>query len=236
MRSEQGRTTAVLVHAAWFDGSSWAKVIAGLGNLGVPSVAVQLPLTSLSDDAAAVRAVIDRQAGPVVLVGHSYSGAAATAAGADNKKVKAIVYVAAIVPDERETVGAVFQRVPAHPDAPTLVPDAAGFLWVDCKAFTKAIAPDAAPAETALLTAVQKPISVKCLGEPMSSAAWREKPTYFLIAENDRMVAPETQRFEARRMGSKTISLPVDHTPLLSAANAIVDVILEASGASKGAQ
>ena len=236
MRSEQARTTAVLVHAAWFDGSSWAKVIARLGNVGVPSAAVQLPLTSLSDDAAAVRAVIDRQAGPVVLVGHSYGGAAATVAGAGNEKVKAIVYVAAIVPDERETVGAVFQRAPAHPDAPALAPDAAGFLWVDPSAFTAAIAPDAAPAETALLAAVQKPISVKCLGEPLSAAAWREKPSYFLIAENDRMVAPETQRFLARRMGSKTISMPVDHTPLLSAPDAIVDLIVEASSAPKGAR
>jgi len=227
--THQETVTAVLVHAAWFDGSSWAKVIGALKERGIDSAAVQLPLTSLSDDAAAVGVVVERAPGPVVLVGHSYGGAAATAAGAGNPKVKALVYVAAIVPDEGETVGAVFRRAPPHPEAPRLVPDAAGLLWVDENAFAKAIAPDATPAQATLLAAVQKPISVKCLDEPMGKPAWRERPTYFLVAENDRMVAADTQRFLAQRMKSKTAALPVDHTPLLGAYRAIVDLIVEAA-------
>ncbi len=136
--------------------------------------------------------------------------------------------MAAIVPDEGETVGAVFQRAPAHPQAPQLTPDAAGRLWVDERAFSQAIAPDATPTEAAFLAAVQKPISLTCLGEPMGKPAWRETPSYFLIAENDRMLAADTQRFLAARMKSHTVSLPVDHTPLLSAPGKIVDLVAEA--------
>jgi len=234
MEAQKTAITAILVHAAWFDGSSWAKVIRELADLGIDSAAAQLPLTSLSDDAAAVRAVIDRQPGPVVLVGHSYGGAAVTAAGVNSNKVKALIFVAAIVPDEGETVGAVFQRAPAHPLAPRLEPDGAGLLWVDKRAFTQAIAPDASPAEAALLAAVQKPISLECLSEPMGKPAWRARPTYFLVAENDRMLAAETQRFLAARMNSRTVSLPLDHTPLLSAPHAIVNLVAEAVQAAGG--
>lgn len=191
-------TTIVLVHAAWADGSSWNKVTEELPRKGFKVVAAQIPLTSFTDDVAVLKKVLLRQKGPVVLTGHSYGGAVITAAAAGNPNVKTLVYIAAVVPDEGETVGNVFHRVPPHPNAPTLQPDTDGFLWLTVDAFRSAVAPDASASETALMAAAQKPIALKCLGEPMTSPAWREKPTWFLVAEKDLMVSPKTQRFTQR--------------------------------------
>jgi pimeloyl-ACP methyl ester carboxylesterase len=221
--------TVILVHAAWADGSSWNKVTEKLQRKGFNVVAAQIPLTSFADDVASLRKVLLRQEGPLVLAGHSYGGAVITAAAAGNPNVKALVYIAAVVPDEGETVGDVFHRVAAHPSAPKLQPDADGFLWLNVDAFRAAVAPDASRAETALMAATQKPISVACLGEPMGKPAWKEKPSWFLIAEKDRMVSPETQRFTAARMKSKVVSLPVDHTPLASKPAAVADLIITAA-------
>lgn len=221
--------TAVLVHAAWADGSSWNKVTERLLQKGFNVVAAQIPLTSFSDDVAGLRRVLQREEGPIVLAGHSYGGAVITAASFGNPNVKALVYIAAVVPDEGETVGDVFHRVSPHPNAPKLQPDADGFLWLTVDAFRSAVAPDASASETALMAATQKPIALKCLGEPMTKPAWKEKPSWFLIAERDRMVSPETQQFTAGRMKSKVVSLPVDHTPLASNPDAVVDLITAAA-------
>ncbi len=220
--------TVVLVHGAWADGSSWNKVTGELQRKGFNVVAAQIPLTSFSDDVAVLRKVLLRQEAPVVVAGHSYGGAVITAAAASNPKVKALVYIAAIVPDEGETVGDVFHRVPPHSSAPKLEPDIDGFLWVNVEAYRTAVAPDASSSETALMAATQKPIAVKCLGEPMTRPAWKEKPTWFLIAEKDRMVSPETQRFTAERMKSRFVSLPVDHTPLASKPGVVAELIAAA--------
>jgi pimeloyl-ACP methyl ester carboxylesterase len=229
MTRAKAAETVVLVHAAWADGSSWNKVTEELQRKGVNVVAAQIPLTSFTDDVASLRRVLLRQEGPLILAGHSYGGAVITAAAAGNPKVKALVYIAAVVPDEGETVGDVFHRVAPHPSAPKLQPDADGFLWLNVEAFRAAVAPDASPSETGLMAATQKPISLTCLGEPMGKPAWREKPSWFLIAEKDRMVSPETQRFTAGRMKSKIISLPVDHTPLASKPAAVADLIITAA-------
>jgi pimeloyl-ACP methyl ester carboxylesterase len=141
--------------------------------------------------------------------------------------VKALVYVAAVVPDEGETVGEIFGCVAPHPNAPKLQPDENGLLWVTVDAFRNAIAPDASPEETTLMAATQKPIALRCLGEPMTKVAWKEKPSWFLIAENDRMVSPETQRSNAERMKSTIVSLPVDHSPLASQPNSVIGLISE---------
>jgi len=221
--------TVVLVHAAWADGSSWNKVTSRLQQKGFAVVAAQIPLTSFSDDVAALRKVLRSQKSSIVAVGHSYGGAVITAAGAGNADVKALVYIAAVVPDEGETVGDVFTRVPPHPSAPHLQPDKDGFLWLNEDAFRNAVAPDASAEETAVMAAAQKPIALKCLGEPMSRPAWKETPSWFLIAEKDIMVSPETQRFTAQRMGSKVVSLPVDHTPLASAPDVVSTLIEQAA-------
>jgi pimeloyl-ACP methyl ester carboxylesterase len=229
MTRAKAAETVVLVHAAWADGSSWNKVTEELQRKGVNVVAAQIPLTSFTDDVASLRKVLLRQEDPLVLAGHSYGGAVITAAAAGNPKVKALVYIAAVVPDEGETVGDVFHRVAPHASAPKLQPDADGFLWLNVEAFRAAVAPDASLSETALMAATQKPISLTCLGEPMGKPAWKEKPSWFLIAEKDRMVSPETQRFTAGRMKSKIISLPVDHTPLASKPAAVADLIITAA-------
>jgi len=232
MTNAKAVETVVLVHGAWADGSSWNKVTEELQRKGFNVVAAQIPLTSFTDDVASLRKVLDRQADPLVLVGHSYGGAVLTAAGTGHPKVKGLVYVAAIVPDEGETVGDVFHRVAPHPSAPKLQPDADGFLWLDVDAFRAAVAPDASLAEAALMAATQKPISVSCLGQPMGKPAWREKPSWFLIAEKDRMVSAETQRFTAARMKSKVVSLSIDHTPLVSKPDAVTELIIETANNS----
>jgi len=232
MTNTKAVETVVLVHGAWADGSSWNKVTEELQRKGLNVVAAQIPLTSFRDDVKVLRKVLLRQESPIVLVGHSYGGAVVTAAAASNPNVKALVYIAAIVPDEGETVGDVFHRVAPHPSAPKLQPDADGFLWLNVEAFRAGVAPDASLSETALMAATQKPISVSCLGEPLGKPAWKEKPSWFLIAEKDRMVSPETQRFTAARMKSKVVSLPVDHTPLASRPDAVVELINEAANNS----
>jgi pimeloyl-ACP methyl ester carboxylesterase len=228
----QNNITAVLVHAAWADGSSWNKVTSGLLRRGFKVVAAQIPLTSLTDDVTALRRLLRSQDAPVVLVGHSYGGAVITAAAAGDPKVKALVYIAAVVPDEGETVGEIFGRIGPHPQAPMLQADSDGLLWVTADAFRNAIAPDASAEESTLMAATQKPIAIKCLGEPMTQPAWREKPSWFLIAENDRMVAPETQRYTARRMKSRVVSLPIDHSPLALRPDAVIDLICDAASSS----
>jgi len=225
----RNKTTAVLVHAAWADGSSWNKVTIELQRRGFNVVAAQIPLTSFSDVVAALRRVLRRQDGPVVLVGHSYGGAVITAAGAGESNVKALVYIAAVVPDEGETVGEIFGRVPPHAEAPRLQPDSDGLLCLNVDAFRNVVAPDTSSEDTALMAVTQKPIALKCLGEPMTRPAWKEKPSWFLIADKDLMVSADTQRFTATRMKSKVVSLPVDHTPLASQPSAVADVISDAA-------
>jgi len=226
----QNKVTAVLAHAAWADGSNWNKVTTELQKRGFEVVAAQIPLTSFGEDVAALRRVLRRHNGPVVLVGHSYGGAVVTAAGTGDQNVKALVYIAAIVPDEGETVGDIFGRVPPHPTAPKLQPDQDGFFWLKVDDFRNAVAPDASAEETAVMAAAQKPIAAKCLVEPMTQPAWKEKPSWFLIANNDIMVSPETQRFTAQRMKSTVVSLPVDHNPLRSQPKAVADLISDAAG------
>jgi pimeloyl-ACP methyl ester carboxylesterase len=224
--------TAILVHAAWADGSSWNKVTAPLRDLGLRVRAAQIPLTSMSEDIAALKILLRQVEGPVLLVAHSYAGAVITAAGADNPQVKALVYIAAIVPDEGETVGGLFQRAEPQPNTrPHLAPDADGFLWLPPGAFANAVAPDASKEETALMEINQHPIALKCLGEPMTVPAWKQKPTWFLVAGKDRMIAPAMQHFMAGRIGARVHSRDTDHSPLASAPESVVRVIVEAADA-----
>ena len=219
--------SVVLVHAAWADASSWNKIIPPLQRKGIEVVAAQIPLTSLSDDIVAVRRILKRVNGPVVLVGHSYGGAVITAAGSGNPNVKALVYIAAMAPDEGKTVGELVHRAPPHASAPALVPDEDGFLWMSAKGFADAVAHDSSE-DAELMAATQKPISIKCVEETMTKPAWKEKPSWYLVAERDRMIAPETQRFMAHRAGSHILEMELDHTPLASAPDQVLAIITEA--------
>jgi pimeloyl-ACP methyl ester carboxylesterase len=216
----------VLAHGAWADGSSWSKVIVALHAKGVTTVAAPLPLTSLADDVAALERASERVEGQLVLVGHAYAGA--VIGSSRNQRVKSLVYVAGLAPAEGETVADVFYRAPPHPQAPKLAPDGHGLIWLPSDAFATAFAHDATREEHALLSAVQRPISPACISVAVERPLWGSRPSWFLIAERDRMIVPETQRFMADRMKARVYSHPVDHTPSVTAPAVVVDVILEA--------
>ena len=219
--------TVVVVHGAWADGSSWQAIIRLLEDRGLNVIAAPIPLTSLSDDAAALQRTIARTQGSVIVVGHAYAGA--VIATTNDERVKALVYVAALAPDEGETVAQVFYKDDAHPKAPQLAPDADGFIWMPDEGFVNAFAQNATEEQLALSKAVQRPISVKSIQEPAPAPAWKSKPTWYLLAEEDRMINPKTQRFMADRMGAKVLLHHVDHTPMYTEPNLVIDVMLEAA-------
>jgi pimeloyl-ACP methyl ester carboxylesterase len=223
----------VLVHGAWADGSSWAKVIPPLVAEGVSVLAAPLPLTSFAADVEALERTFERAPGGIVLVGHAYAGAVIGAT--TNERIKALVYVAALAPDEGETVADVFYRARAHALAPNLKPDGHGLIYLPDEAFGAAFAQHASAEELAVLSAVQRPISPGCITVPMSRPRWREQPSWFLVAEQDRMIPQETQRFMAERMRATVRSLPADHTPLVTAPDAVVGIIREAIEATRAA-
>jgi pimeloyl-ACP methyl ester carboxylesterase len=219
----------VLVHGAWADGSSWSKVIRSLQVNGIRTVAAPLPLTSLADDVAALERTLERIDAPVVLAGHAYAGA--VIGETRDAKVRSLVYIAALAPDEGETVADVFYRDTPHPHAPLLAPDAHGAIWLPERAFAEAFAQHASAEEHALLAAVQRPILSDCIGAPVHRPLWKDLPSWFLVAESDRMIAPVTQAFMAQRMGATVRSKPVDHTPMMTAPDAVADLIREAAAA-----
>jgi pimeloyl-ACP methyl ester carboxylesterase len=219
--------TVVLVHGAWADGYCWSNVILPLRNHGLQVTAAPIPLTSLTDDAAVLRSVIDRTSGPVILVGHAYAGAVIAAAHDD--RVKSLVYIAALAPDEGETVADVFYRTAPHPKAPQLAPDAHGLIWMPEAGFGCAVAHKASPDQLAIMAAVQRPIAVQCIQEKAPAPAWKKIPSWYFVAEEDRMIIPETQRFMATRMEATIRSHRVDHSPMYTAPELVVDLILEAA-------
>ena len=219
--------TVVLVHGAWADGSSWAAVIGPLQEHGLRVLAAPIPLTSLSEDAAALKRTIARTEGPLVVAGHAYAGA--VIGTANEERVKALVYVAALAPDEGETVAQVFYKDEPHLEAPQLAPDPDGFIWMPDSGFDHAFAQNATAAQIALSKAVQRPIALTCIQEPAPAPAWNSKPTWYLLAEEDRMINPATQRFMAERMGARIRSEKIDHTPLVSAPGPVIEIITEAA-------
>ena len=219
-------STIILVHAAWADGSCWSNVILPLQQRGLRIICPSIPMTTLSDDAAALNRVLERTSGPVVLVGHAYSGA--VIAAVREERVKSLVYVAALAPDEGEPVAKVFYRDEPHPDQPKMVPDSHQLVWMPEDAFPRALAHKASANQTSVAAALQRPIAVQCVQEPAPTPLWKLKPTWYLIAEEDRMINPKTQHFMAERMRAKVRSRAVDHTPMYADPNVVVDVIFEA--------
>ena len=291
-------STIVLVHAAWADGSCWRNLILPLEHRGLHVICAPLPLTSLTDDTIALSRVLERTSGPVVLVGHAYSGAVIAAVRQDrvkslvyitalapdegetvakvfylnpnspeapkmvpdshgfvwlpddafpralthkasvdeskiaavrNDRVKSLVYITALAPDEGETVAKVFYLNPNSPKAPKMVPDSHGFVWLPDDAFSRAITHKASAGESKIAAALQRPLGVHCIQEPAPTPTWKTKPSWFLVAEEDRMINPKTQRFMADRMGAKIHSCPVDHSPMISEPQVVINVILEAA-------
>jgi pimeloyl-ACP methyl ester carboxylesterase len=221
--------SVVLAHGAWADGSSWTRVITALKVESVRVSAAPLPLTSLADDVAALNRSLDRIEGPIVLAGHAYAGA--VIALARPERVKALVYVTALAPDEGEKVADVFYRLVPHPQAPKLAPDSDGLVWLPDAAFATAFAQNASADDQAVLAAVQRPISLSCITVPVGRPLWKDIPSWFLVAEDDRMILPETQRFMAERMKAKIKAHAVDHTPSVTAPTVVVDIIRDAISA-----
>jgi len=222
------RPTIVLVHGAFADGSSWLPVIRILEDDGYPVIAVQNPLTSLADDVATTRRVIDAQTGPVVAVGHSYGGAVITGAAAGNSHVRALVYVAAFAPDANEPIGAFGERYPAQLGA-ALRPGAGGFLYVDRAQFHDAFAADLPADQTRLFAAAQKPIAASVFGASVPVAAWRTIPSWYVVAQQDHAINPDLERFYAHRAGAHTTEIPASHVVFISHAREVAHVIEEAA-------
>jgi pimeloyl-ACP methyl ester carboxylesterase len=224
------KVTFVFVHGAWAECASWSQVILPLEREGLGVVCAPIPLSSLGDDVKALDRCLSRTEGDVVLVGHAYAGAVIGATR--NDRVKLLLYVAALAPDEGETVADVFYREPPHAEAPQLSPDGDGYIWMPDEGFERAFAQDATSDTKELLRATQRPINVQCIQEKVPRPLWKDRPAWFLVAENDRMIPVRTQHFEARRMGATIRAQAVDHSPMLTAPRIVIEVILEAARAT----
>jgi pimeloyl-ACP methyl ester carboxylesterase len=195
---DNSKISVVLVHGAFVDASSWRKVIPLLEKGGFTVTAVQIPLNSLADDVATTKRVIDAQKDDVILVGHSYGGAVITDAAAGNPKVKGLVYVAAFAPDAGEALGGLIERFSPSPLGTALVPDSAGFLYIDRTKFLNVFANDLPKDEAALLAATQKPIAGAIFGEGVKAAAWKTIPSWYVVSTQDNAINPDLERFMAR--------------------------------------
>jgi pimeloyl-ACP methyl ester carboxylesterase len=223
------KTSIVLVHGAFADASGWQKIILALQDKGYAVTAVQVPLRSLADDVATTVRALESQNGDVVLVGHSYGGAIITGASAASTKVKALVYVAAFAPDQGETLGALLESQAPSSLTPAIVPDSAGFLYIDRSKFRVVFAADVTDSESAVMAATQKPISGAIFGEPSGAAGWKNIPSWFIVAKQDHAINPDLERFFAKRMKATTVELDSSHVPFLSQPDAVVKIIEEAA-------
>jgi pimeloyl-ACP methyl ester carboxylesterase len=221
----------VLVHGAWGDGSHWRHVIPALHNKGYRVRAVQNPLTSLPDDIDRTTKLAEAQPGPTLLVGHSYGGAVITGAG-HVSNVIGLVYVAAFAPDAGESLGSIGALRAPPAAAASVQPDKYGFLWIDPDKFHESFCQDLDEEQALVMALTQKPIAARCFGDQSGPPAWKNKPSWYQISANDRMIRPETETFMAERIRPrKTITLQASHASLASQGEAIVSLIEEASTA-----
>jgi pimeloyl-ACP methyl ester carboxylesterase len=230
--SPRGVKNIVLVHGAWADGSCWSKVIALLEAKGLHVVAVQNPLTSLADDVAATKRIIALQDGPVILVGHSYAGVVITEAGND-PKVVGLVYVAAFAPGEGESINSVSKPYPPAPLGGELRPDAQGFLTATPKGIAEDMAQDLTVSEQRILTATQGQTAASVFGAAVKRAAWRSKPSWAVIAGNDRAIPPELEKDEAAAIKATSITVPANHLAMLSHPREVAELIEQAAAKAK---
>jgi pimeloyl-ACP methyl ester carboxylesterase len=229
MSSESGVRNVVLVHGGFVDGSGWQAVHDLLTKDGYRVAVVQNPTLSLEDDAAVTRRVIDDLDGPVVLVGHSYGGAVITAAGV-HEKVAALVYIAAFAPDKSESVNTLIAGFPADGPHPPILPPEDGFLFLDRDEFHASFAADLPAGLAAFMADSQVPWGVNALGGTITEAAWRIKPSWYLVSGDDRMIPPSEQRAMAERTGATVTEVPASHSVYLSQPQAVASLIEQAAG------
>src|SRR6267378_400681 len=210
----------VLVHGAWADGSSWAKVIPLLEKVGLNVVAVQNPLTSLSDDVATTKRAIALQDGPVILVGHSYGGVVITEAGTE-PKVVGLVYVAAFAPDGGESVETLIKNPPPGAPAPPILPPQDGFFSLDRSKFAASFAADVNPGLAAFMADSQVPWGVQALSGMVSEPSWKSKPSWHLVSTEDKMIPPDAQRAMSKRAGSRVAEVKGSHAIYVSQPRAV---------------
>ena len=218
----------VLVHGAFADGSSWSKIIPILRDAQLNVVAVQNPLSSLADDVNAVKRTLSQQAGPVLLVGHSWGGAVITEAGND-PKVVGLVYIAAGAPDSGQSFNEWWKDYTPAPGAAEIKPYGSdGYVALTPMGVEKDFAQDLPKEEAAVVHAVQGPLAAKCFDDPISNAAWRDKPCWYVVAENDRTIPPAVEKDSAKRMNATTLTLSSSHVAMLSQPDSVARFILEA--------
>lgn len=221
--------TIILVHGAWGDGSHWQHIIPSLHKEGYKVRSVQNPLTSLADDVSKTKDLIDAQEGKVLLVGHSYGGAVITGAG-NHEKVVGLVYIAAFAPDKGDSLGSIFARRDQPSGAASIYPDKQGFLWIKYDAFHQSFCQDLGEDEALVMSLSQRPIHNKCFGDTSDTPAWKTKPSWYQISDQDRMIPPETEKEMAERINArKIIHLNASHASLASHPKEVLELILEAA-------
>lgn len=232
--SEKSTKNIVLVHGGFVDGSGWESVYKILKNAGYNVAIVQNPTVSLADDVAVTKRAIQAQNGSVILVGHSYGGVIITEAGND-PKVTGLVYIAAFAPDEGESVSTLIQNPPPDAPVPPILPPQDGFLFLDKSKFRASFAADIDKEKAAFMADSQVPWGVEALGGTVSEAAWKNKPSWYLIAADDKMIPPPAQRFMSERAGSTVVEAAGSHSIYMSQPDAVAKLIEETAKGTKAA-
>src|SRR2546425_12752529 len=230
-RQVNGRPNIVLVHGAWADGSCWSGVIERLQAEGFQVRAPQFPLSSLADDVARLRQVLEFQDGPTIVVGHSYGGQIITALGSDAPNVVGLVYIAAFGLDEGESLGALLSQGPGTPALEHLFTDSRGFGWLSEDDFVNHFAADVDPTQAKVLYAVQQPLATSAFGDVMGVPAWKSLPSWYLVAQNDEALPPDAERQFAARMGATTVEIPSSHVAMVSQPVEVTELIEKAAAA-----
>jgi pimeloyl-ACP methyl ester carboxylesterase len=235
VHAQPTKTTVVLVHGAFADGSGWHKVIPLLAKDGYDVIAVQNPLASLSGDVETTRRVIDAIPGTVILVGHSYGGAVITEAAAGRSNVKALVYIAAFAPEAGEPITAFGEKYPTNLGS-ALRPDAAGFLYMDRAHFGELFAADLPPDEVLVAAAAQKPIMGTIFGSAPKDAAWKSIPSWYLVTRQDKAINPDLERFYAKRINATTVEVSSSHAVFVSHPDDVARIIRQAATTTTNAK
>ena len=229
-----GRPNIILVHGAWADGSCWSDVIERLQAEGFAVRAPQFPLSSLADDVARLREVLDFHDGPTIIVGHSYGGQIMTALGEDTPNVVGLVYIAAFGLDEGESLGALLSQGPVTPALAHQFTDSRGYVWLSEDDFVNHFAGDVDPTRARVMYAVQQALASSAFADVMGIPAWKSVPSWYLVAENDEAIPPDAERQFAARMGATTVEIPSSHVAMVSHPAEVADLV-EKAASSVGA-
>jgi pimeloyl-ACP methyl ester carboxylesterase len=224
-----GRPNIVLVHGAWADGSCWSGVIERLQAEGFQVRAPQFPLSSLADDVARLRQVLEFQDGPTIVVGHSYGGQIITALGPEAPNVAGIVYVAAFALDEGESLGALLSQGPVTPALAHLFTDSRGFGWLSEDDFVNHFAADVEPVRARVMYAVQQALASSAFTDVMGPPTWKSLPSWYLVAQNDEAIPPDAERMFASRMDATTVEVPSSHIAMVSHPDEVAELIEKAA-------